>query len=104
MTSSATVTALLADYDLGEFARASEHPCQASRFHSPRPLLTRHYDFGTHYVSYWLCGTCAGNIQMFLLVHENEGELPWSTLREFGNEVRRIGNTIILRRQQASRG
>jgi hypothetical protein len=95
------IDALLADYELGEQARASVHPCEASKFHSPRPLLTRHYDFGVS-LDVWLCPVCYSNVHVFLMVNEGDN-LTWSTLREFGNEIRRLGNEILrLRRQKAN--
>ena len=94
------IDALLADYELGESERASVRPCEASKFHSPRPLLTKHYDFGVG-MDLWLCPVCFSNTQVFLMINEAE-DLPWSTLREFGNEVRKLGNEVLrLRRQKA---
>jgi hypothetical protein len=81
----------LADQPLAPQARASQHPCQVSKFHSPRPLLVARHTYGMR--SWWMCGTCAGNLSVYLMLTES-GPLPWEVAREFGNEVRRVGNEI----------
>ena len=92
------IDARLAELDLGSDARASKHPCGASKFHSPRPLVTHEHVFGNQRL--WLCGNCASNLQVFLRLAD-DGPLPWVILREFGNEVRRLGQQIIRDRTES---
>lgn len=79
--------------DEGEYA-ADGAACGGARFHSPTPLTL---------VKVWitpgpdddesslvrLCPTCAANLRILqrLLVASN-GDLPWVTRREFGNDLR----------------
>ena len=92
------INARLAELDLGPRAQASLHPCEASKFHSPRPLITSQYTYGRQQV--WLCGNCVSNLNVFLRLAE-DGPLPWIILREFGNEIRRLGQ-LVLRDQAES--
>jgi hypothetical protein len=92
------IDARLAELDLGQNARASQHACEASKFHSPRPLVTHPYLFGQRQL--WLCGNCADNLGVFLRLAD-AGPLPWTILREFGNEIRRIGQQIIRDRTES---
>lgn len=92
--SSVATDALLAERELGNLvARASVRPCEASKFHSPRPLVTKLRTWRER--DYWLCGNCAANLEIYLMLLTEDPELPWAVQREFGNEVRRIGNEIL---------
>lgn len=69
---------------------ACKHECEGSRFHSPRPMLVRPFAMpdapgGMMY----LCGTCADNVHL-LLALLNQGEVPWSVRRYFGNIIRAV--------------
>lgn len=77
-----------------EFARASDHPCEGSRFHSPTPLVTSEVGLeGARTV--WLCGTCENNLGVFVLLAESaKAPLPWPLLRGFGNQIRILGRAL----------
>lgn len=83
--------------------------CQGSVFHSPRPLIVRCYWIGEFegegpYLlpndeetqidrpCVWLCGVCSHNLQVFLLLmRKTKGAMGWLARREFGNQIRALG-------------
>lgn len=81
-----------------EWCRASEHPCEGAKFHSPRPISTVKYTFGPYLICY-LCPTCYANLTVLLHLAEMQpitGEvLDWTLLREFGNQLRSLGKQIL---------
>lgn len=69
---------------------ASEHTCQGSKFHSPRPMVVHpvpmpHAPGGMIY----LCGTCSDNVRLLLALQE-QGPVPWTVQRCFGNLIRAV--------------
>lgn len=71
------------------------HPCEGSKFHSPRPLKVFPYRLGSG-KTIWLCGTCKDNAQLYVGLQDFfKGTLAWDIQRSFGNELRKIGNTIL---------
>jgi hypothetical protein len=73
--------------------RAGERPCEGAKFHSPRPLITELVRHGT--VEAVLCHTCKANLEVLVYLSEQEGELSWTQLREFGNQLRALGRRVI---------
>lgn len=73
---------------------SSIHPCQGAKFHSPRPLSTRHWRFGDD-VEVYLCPTCESNLEVLLHLDEQTSGLSWPVLREFGNQTRAIWRRIL---------
>jgi len=91
------INALLVKHN-GNF---EEHPCEAAKFHSPRPLTTHAYKLPNNRVVF-LCGTCRDNLSVYLYLWSAEGGLDWTTLREFGNLLRNIGSFIVDNRGESS--
>jgi hypothetical protein len=72
--------------------RQVDEECQGAKYHSPAPLLVEEVQIGPgRWVT--LCGTCRDNLKVYedLKGHFN-GEIPWSVRREFGNQLRSIGD------------
>lgn len=72
--------------------RASEHPCEGARFHSPQPLVTRHWKFGDYEL--YLCLNCESKLEILLHLEDRSGGLDWPTQREFGNQIRLIATRV----------
>jgi hypothetical protein len=72
--------------------------CQASAFHSPRPLVVNEvelvpwsHDFSIS-KKLWLCPTCAANLLVFqTILFEGNGKVDYKLAREFGNAIRNLG-------------
>jgi hypothetical protein len=70
--------------------------CVGAKFHSPSPLILREtelvpWDLKISATAL-LCGTCADNLLVLQhLLGEFEGDVPWETRREFGNQLRDLG-------------
>lgn len=75
-------------------ARASDHPCQGAKFHSPSPLVTHMHDE----LDVWLCPTCKANLDCFVYLAERE-PMEWPVLREFGNRIRALGQQLLSLRK-----
>lgn len=73
--------------------RSSARPCQGAKFHSPRPLTTRHWRFGDD-LDVYLCPTCEANLDILMHLNEQVQSLSWPVLREFGNQIRALGKQI----------
>jgi hypothetical protein len=82
----------------GDFERAAEHPCEGAKFHSPRPLVTRLNRWlkgRADEISVYLCPTCEANLTVLLhLMRSGITPLDWTVLREFGNQLRALGQRI----------
>jgi len=76
-------------------ARASVHPCEGAKFHSPSPLITRKFVDTRVGPEVWLCPTCTVNLECFLYLAEAEPKMDWSHLREFGNTIRELGQRAL---------
>lgn len=74
------------------------HPCEGAEFHSPRPLKVHGYRLPDG-KSFWLCGTCKDNIDIYIYLWEKNGTINWSVQRCFGNYARRIADMIIESRR-----
>lgn len=75
-------------------SRASEHPCEGSKFHSPTPLTTQAVTMGDREV--YLCPTCAANMAVYVHLSQVAPEqLTWPIKREFGNSIRALGTQQI---------
>lgn len=74
------------------FVRASKHPCEGAKFHSPQPLVTRHWQFGDYQP--YLCLNCESKLETLLFLEDESGGLSWPTLREFGNQIRTIAQRV----------
>lgn len=80
-------------------ARLSEHPCQGTKFHSPVPLTTAKFEDPT-LDDVWLCPTCTSKLDIFIHLHEQDPLcLNWDVMREFGNQIRILGQKIIKDRE-----
>lgn len=100
MTVSHEIDAALEEFGVpsGGFERAAEHPCEGAKFHSPRPLVTRRRVYPTTDgdSEIYLCATCEANLQVLLhLLESSERPLDWTLLREFGNQLRALGQRIV---------
>lgn len=83
--------------------RASVHPCQGAKFHSPSPLITRRYcETGMDLGELWLCPTCTKNLVCFLHLFNSELQMDWPLLREFGNSIRELGMRIVAMREESA--
>ena len=78
-----------------EVAELHDHECEGSKFHSPRPLRIHGYRLEDHRLVY-LCGTCRDNLNVYLMLHELENGLDWPTKREFGNNLRRVADRVLM--------
>lgn len=72
----------------------TDHECEGSKFHSPRPLRVHAYPLHNRQPIY-LCGTCRDNLGVYLFLWEAEKGLDWPTKREFGNQIRSIASRIL---------
>lgn len=88
----------LQDRRLGASLRLAEDDvCIGAKFHSPSPLVLREVDLVPWSKkitgeTVWLCGTCADNLAALQhIIKTNDGNVPWETRREFGNQVRALG-------------
>lgn len=87
-------------------------PCEGSKFHSPTPLLCTKVDLRELVENaeapsdaVWLCGVCAANLRIFvLLMVSTEGDLEWGVRREFGNRIRDLGMKVWTYRKEEQRG
>lgn len=79
--------------------------CEGSKFHSPRPLLTRPYQMvglveaiaiGAQYPrgeDVWLCSTCFDNLSVYVMILiAYDGATPQFVRRDFGNQIRHLGD------------
>jgi hypothetical protein len=71
-----------------------DHPCEGSKFHSPRPLQTHACRLPDKRIVY-LCGTCRDNLGVYVFLSEAERGLDWPTQRLFGNQIRAIANRVL---------
>lgn len=91
---STLIDGLLADHGTPFGSRASEHPCEGTKFHSPTPLTTQAVMMGDREV--YLCPTCTANIAVY--VHLSQiapDKITWPVKREFGNQIRALGTQQI---------
>lgn len=73
---------------------ASEHECQGSKFHSPRPMVLHPLPVPhSPGEMIYLCGTCRDNVRL-LLELQKQGEVPWPVKRCFGNLVRYVADKM----------
>jgi hypothetical protein len=82
-----------------DYVRAAEHPCEGAKFHSPRPLVTRLNRWlaaRQDEIAVFLCPTCEANLAVLLhlLRASDSPPLDWTVLREFGNQLRALGQRI----------
>jgi len=71
---------------------ATEHECQGSKFHSPRPLVVHQLPMPhSPGEMIYLCGTCRDNVLLLSSLQE-QGEVPWPVKRCFGNLIRAIAD------------
>jgi hypothetical protein len=84
-------------------SRASEHPCEGTKFHSPTPMTTAQFDDPA--CRAWLCPTCTSKLEIFLHIHEQDPELlTWDVMREFGNQIRIMGQRIVASKRESADG
>lgn len=77
-----------------EYRDAEMHPCEGSKFHSPRPLIV--HPFRIKGRALYLCGVCRDNVSTYItLQKESPEKLTWVVQRGFGNEIRRIADFIL---------
>jgi hypothetical protein len=74
------------------------HPCEGAEFHSPRPLTTHRYRLANGQ-SFWLCGTCKDNIDIYVFLWEKNNGLDWSVQRCFGNNARTVASVVLSTRR-----
>lgn len=73
---------------------SDEHACQGSKFHSPRPMVVHPFPMPhTPRETIYLCGTCSDNVRL-LMALQDQGDVPWSVKRCFGNLVRAVAATM----------
>lgn len=92
---------------------AVDRECEGAKYHSPTPLIINNVVcdpeqgfmkigfaeryFGVMHTA-WLCSTCADNVALYLqLMKKHEGETSWPMRREFGNQVRTVGDQAWTR-------
>jgi len=95
------VDALLAEIGPpnGWQVRASVHPCQGTKFHSPVPLTTKQFD-DPALTDVWLCPTCTSKLEIFIHIYDTDPvSLTWDVMREFGNQIRILGQKIVLQKK-----
>jgi hypothetical protein len=98
------IDGLLAEYGppTAWHSRASQRPCQGTKFHSPVPFTTSRFD-DPALDDVWLCPTCASKLEVFLHLYDADpASLNWDVLREFGNQIRLYGQKIITDRERDS--
>lgn len=75
--------------------------CEGAKFHSPNPLLVIEVPIvdpdwpGATTVgpTAWICRTCFDNLRVYRhLLGECDGQLAWPIRREFGNQIRALGD------------
>lgn len=72
----------------------SVHPCEGSKFHSPRPMKVRPFRL-TNGRTVYLCGVCRDNVNLFMGLQKHNSQLSWDVQRSFGNEVRKLSSYIL---------
>ncbi len=73
---------------------ATEHECQGSRFHSPRPMIVHPLPVShSPGEMIYLCGTCRDNVRLLATLQE-QGEVPWPAKRCFGNIIRSLADLM----------
>lgn len=75
-----------------ETADPEAHPCEGSKFHTPRPLMVYPCRVGSKIM--FLCGVCRDNVSIYLSIQVNS-KPSWDVQRCFGNEIRRIADFIL---------
>lgn len=82
-----------------------QFPCEGSRFHNPKPMAVRPVDLAAVLRPpvdpkdkdvVYLCGTCKDNLLVYLAVLDsNRGTAPMGVRRDFGNEIRKLGDRSL---------
>lgn len=73
-----------------------ENPCEAAKFHAPKPMVVRRVSLtpwgdGNVLGTAWVCGVCADSLAMYqqFLMHFN-GNIPYDIANRFAPLLRRL--------------